>query len=195
MLKEKFEKKGGSTAIIVQPIDDYSKKIANEFADNLEMKNNPTSILFVLLALYSKQSEKVYTALKKEQIVIADRWEETFYAYNNYFGPLSIKPKLFREMITDLAFGENEPDITILLDIPPEMAHKKYHDRGREKLFHIKGSEETNTLEGFKHIHEHYLKITKQKENWFIVDGTKTIQQVHKSILELINNNFVEPFS
>ena len=75
-----------------------------------------------LLLFYASRSqnilEKIEPALAKGEVVICDRFYHASMAYQGYGRGIPID---FIEKLTDLVCGERRPEITILLDIEPEV--------------------------------------------------------------------------
>jgi dTMP kinase len=182
LLKERLERETEFPIAMVKAVGN-NKLMTKKFIKDLNLTENTTATRFILLALYSKQAHEAHLALKEKQIVLADRWKETFYAYNDQFWPLSSN---LRDGMVNLAFNDLDPDITILLDVKPEIAERNYIKRGKIKSFHASGLKEPFNV--FKYEREHYLKVASRRKNWSIVNGEKTVQEVHESIWALISS-------
>src|SRR5436189_1167906 len=96
-----------------------------------------------LLLFYASRSqniqEKIKPALDRGEMVICDRYYHASMAYQGYGRGIPVD---FIEKLTDLVCGEQRPELTILLDIEPEIGlararasnHKRAEDEGRFEM-------------------------------------------------------------
>src|SRR6266436_547725 len=96
-----------------------------------------------LLLFYASRSqnilEKIKPALERGEMVLCDRFYHASMAYQGYGRGI---PLDFIEKMTDLVCGDERPEVTILLDIDPEIGltrararnHKRVEDEGRFEM-------------------------------------------------------------
>lgn len=167
-LKKYLEKKGKMVF--------YSKAYTNDIKETFSLYLEywePIARMFFFQSLFVQQRKEVMEALKQEQIVIADRWDESYIAYHSQYGELAEDNGL-REQLHQLAFKGLLPDITFFIDIPAEMVRQRTELRGQD--FFDKGS-----LEYHSKMREGYLKLAKER-SWITIDGTRTVRAVHRII-------------
>lgn len=131
-------------------------------------------IMFIFQAFHTRQRKRVEKLLKEGRIILADRWNESFWMYHENFGPLKNKPD-YLEALDEIAFQEITPDLTFLLDVPVNIAEKRILNEKRDIL-------EKEKREIFKEARKYYLKIAKQKKEWIIIDGSLPRKKVNKKV-------------
>ncbi len=128
-------------------------------------------------------SEVILPSLNKNKIVISDRFADASVVYQGYARGLGIK---LVEDLNKIVTKDVIPDVTFILDIDP----KKGLERVKSRAGNFDRLEKEN-LEFHKKIREGYLKLAKNKKNYFVINvGNKTHQEVHLSILEILKRNF-----
>ncbi|MGL5354790.1 MAG: dTMP kinase [Clostridium sp.] len=149
------------------------------------MMDGKTEALLYAAARRQHLVEKVIKSLNEGKIVLCDRFIFSSLAYQGYARGLGIE-EVFE--INKFAIGEYMPDLTILFDIRPEVgldrisknSEREINRLDLEKLdFHYK------VKEGYELLFEKYNdKIVK-------VDAEKTIDEVFKATLEIIENEIM----
>jgi dTMP kinase len=142
----------------------------------------PLTELFLYFACRAQLVDQIIKpALRKSTIVICDRFLSSTIVYQGYAGHIGAKKvsDLWR-----LATGGFEPDITIILDIPPENGFERIrnsrtsNDRMEQKalLFH-------------KKVRQGFIKLAKSdRRKYHLIDGTDSISNVHQKIVNIIKN-------
>lgn len=124
----------------------------------------------------SAHVKEIIKELTKGKIVISERYKDSSIAYQGYGGGLSINfiERIHRE-ITII-----EPDLTILLDIPPMISTKrvKIPDRIEKK-----------GIEYLERVRNGYLILSKlYKHRFIILDGNKDKKELSEEIFKLVQN-------
>lgn len=116
--------------------------------------------------------KEIIPALKKGYIVISDRYILSTYCFGTIDG-------LSLDWLRSLNSQFIKPDITIILDVPPEVSLERIKkSRPSLELF-----EDRKKLEK---IRENYRKLKNEFPNTFVVDGTKSIEEVHEKIKKIV---------
>ena len=169
LLKKYLEKKGKKVF--------YSKAFTDDvkeiFSPYLEYWDQ-VSRMFFFQALHAQQCTEAVDAIKRGEIVIADRWDESYIAYHSQYGILA-QNKDLRNQLNQLAFQGIEPNLTFFIDIPPETVPKRTQLRGQDFF-------DREPLEYHRKMREGYLGLA-EKRKWIIIDGTQTIQAIHRTII------------
>ncbi len=138
--------------------------------------------LFLYCASRVHLVEKVIIpALNAGKTVIADRFFDSTIAYQgiarNIFSPEEIIN------LTHMLIGDLKPDLTFYLKISPELAFKrKNSDIPLDRI-------EKEGLEFHKKVAYGFDTIAElEKDRFFIIDATKSIEEIHKLIINTINN-------
>lgn len=183
ILGEQLAKLGFSVFISKATKDEVkrNKELLLSFIEFFGFQKDSIATMLLFQALHSQQVEEAKKALKEEQVVLADRWNASFWVYHQNFGPLREKPEIL-EILDKLAFQGLVPDITFLLDLPVEIAL----ERKRLQFRRVVDIFEQEDLSVFKKAREAYLEMASTKSNWVVIDATKTIVQVSQLVWKII---------
>ncbi|MBI2464834.1 thymidylate kinase [Candidatus Shapirobacteria bacterium] len=168
LLKDRLEKDGHDVAV-VKAYGDAEKESLSHF---MRVWDDMT-ITLIFQGLQHQQYANTLRERHQKKIVLADRWDESFYAYHSVFGPLSKCPEL-RDTLNQIAFNNCIPKLTFLLDVPIAEAEKRLISRGMDYF----------DKKGFKYhsvMRQQYLNIAKERK-WVIIDGTLKPDQIHEII-------------
>jgi dTMP kinase len=124
--------------------------------------------------------EKIRPYLNEGIYVISDRFHDSTTAYQGFGRGINIESV---NHINNLAIGETVPDITFFIDITVEEAER------RKKL--IKDFDpdriEVSEISFYEKVRAGYIFIADQNERMKVIDGKKSIETIHKDILEEIS--------
>ena len=124
--------------------------------------NEKTEALLMIAARAENVLNIINPALKRNSIVISDRFSDSTYVYQG----IAYNINLFEiEKIHKFAFNNILPDITILLDVDPKIGLKRAENRSNfnENRFENKG------IKFHQKVREGFLKIAKMNSDRFIV--------------------------
>ncbi len=135
-----------------------------------------------LLYLVSRKlhlTKIINPALKKNKIVICDRFIDSSLAYQGAGRELGIdKIKLLNSIVTD----NMKPDLTFFIKISPKLAMKRIAQKNN-KFDRL----ENSGIDFFEKIYNGYNEIINaNKERFIVIDGTLDIQEVSKKIIKKI---------
>jgi dTMP kinase len=139
----------------------------------------PEGVLFLFQALHAEQRAKAEKALKRGEIVLADRWDDSYEAYHSQNGILSSDQKL-RFRLNEIAFGGICADITFLLKVPVDIAMERCRIRGAD-FFDLKGREYHQSLSD-------RMDQLAAEQNWVVLDGTLPHREIHRRTVETISH-------
>lgn len=160
---------------------DVSEKIRELLLNKIQLKMTPLTEFLLFSAARAQIVYKVIKPyLRKNFIVICDRYYDSSTAYQGYGGKLDInKISYFNDFVT----GGLKPDITFLFDIPPKNAFYRQETRKRSK-----DRMENKNFAFYKRVYGGFKKIAKQnKKRIVVIDGRNTIGEIHKIIIEKVN--------
>lgn len=124
--------------------------------------------------------EKVLPALAEDKIVICDRFVDSSLAYQGYARGIGID-EIYN--INLFAINNTWPDITILLDIDPEIGLQRIMSNRQNEVNRL-------DLEGInfhKKVHEGYNIIKeKYKDRITLVDGNRNKEEVFEDVYNLV---------
>lgn len=136
----------------------------------------PLALTFLLSASRAQLVEAVVRpALEAGQTVVADRFADSTAAYQS-FG-LGVPLSDVQE-VTRIATGDLRPDVTIYVDIEPEVGLERTRARGHGNRL------DDETVEFHRRVREGYLALIAQEpERWICVNGDAAPDLVHDAIL------------
>ncbi|MFW5498649.1 MULTISPECIES: dTMP kinase [unclassified Maridesulfovibrio] len=151
--------------------------------------------LFLYLADRAQHvGQVIKPAVEAGKIIISDRFADSTIVYQGYGRGLD--PKLLREL-NDVAVSGNWPDLTILLDIDPEIGLKRAMTRNlQENKMQEEGRFEAESLDFHSRVREGYLTWAALNNDRFIVvnaDQTpdEIFEEIKEKVVERIKSDFV----
>lgn len=124
--------------------------------------------------------EIIRPALQAGKIVICDRFIDSSLAYQGYGRELGV------EMITDLnklAVDGVVSDLTILLDVLPEIGHARRSDT--KKLDRL----DLQQKDFYQRVYDGYRKLAEEnKKRYIIVNSSKPVEEVEAEIWMIVKN-------
>jgi dTMP kinase len=124
--------------------------------------------------------EKIQPLINKGIYVISDRFHDSTTTYQGYGRGISLE---IVKHINKLAIDGALPDITFIIDIPVGVANKRKMEKGVASLDRMELSD--NIF--FEKVRNGYLTIAKNEKRFRVIDGTKSIENINKNIIEEIN--------
>ncbi|RZQ56764.1 dTMP kinase [Pseudidiomarina tainanensis] len=142
-----------------------------------------------LLLMYASRAQLVENvikpALKQGKWVIADRHDLSSRAYQGGGRQLGDE-KL--TTLRQLVLGSFVPDLTLLLDVDPKQGLQRARERG--ELDRI----EQEDLAFFERTRERYLEIAQTEPNICVVDSNQTMADVHRDLLNQLEQNLFHEY-
>lgn len=181
LLKDYFERKGKSVKVIREP---GGTEISEKIRDILLDKKNNKMFMETELLLFSASRaqlvrQKIIPFIKQGVIVISDRFHDSSTAYQGFGRGIPIDSVL---NLHKLAIGDTIPNITFIIDIPVEIAIKRKSDKTHQELDRI----EVSANDFFEKVRNGYLTLAKNEKRFRVIDGTQTIETIHKLIINYI---------
>jgi dTMP kinase len=105
--------------------------------------------------------------------IVSDRYFASTLAYQGYGRGVDLARL---EAATELAIGTCLPDMTILIDTPPEVANDRREPDARDRF-------ESADLAFHQRVREGYLEIAQKWEGrWCVIDGSKSEEEVADAV-------------
>ena len=151
-------------------LKDYFKKTAKEKFDKY------TDTLLYLAARNEHVLNKIKPALKKKNVVICDRFIDSTIAYQ----VIGKKVKYnFIKSIHNQILGNLKPDLTFVLKVSAKSSRKRLSKRKSKNRY-------DNFPQSFyKKAQTSFLKIAKNKKNYFVLDSSANNNLLEKKIFEI----------
>jgi dTMP kinase len=157
------------------PIAEDIRRILKEHGDE------PLPDVAELLLLFAARSINVNNAIRPALTsgtwVISDRFTDSTRAYQGGGRGFPVESI---EWLAELAHGDLQPDLTILLDAPVDVAMQRADRRGEPDRF------EVERAEFFDRVRQAYLQLAEREPDRFaIVDCSRDLDAVRAAISEI----------
>ena len=169
----KFTREPGGT-----PIAEALRNIIKNGLDD-EPLTDKAELLMLYAARIQLVDNVIKPALKMGKWVIGDRHDLSTQAYQG--GGRQID-KVFIETLQAQVLGNFKPDLTLYLDIVPELGLMRAKSRGQ--LDRI----EQQSLPFFERIRQRYLQLAERDNTIVTIDANKSIEEVTTQIETILNS-------
>ena len=131
-------------------------------------------------------AEKIWPALDKGEWVLSDRFADSTFAYQLY-GHNGRLSRETLERLYQIAVGDFKPDLTIILDIDPEIGIKRSLARATGET--VKEVRFENIDMGFhQRLRKGYLEIAaREPERCVILDAARSVEDIHRNIVKVVS--------
>ena len=160
------------------PIAEALRNIIKNGLDN-EPLTDKAELLMLYAARIQLVDNVIKPALKMGKWVIGDRHDLSTQAYQG--GGRQID-KVFIETLQAQVLGNFKPDLTLYLDIVPELGLMRAKSRGQ--LDRI----EQQSLPFFERIRQRYLQLAERDNTIITIDANKSIEEVTTQIETILNS-------
>ena len=160
------------------PIAEALRNIIKNGLDN-EPLTDKAELLMLYAARIQLVDNVIKPALKMGKWVIGDRHDLSTQAYQG--GGRQID-KVFIETLQAQVLGNFKPDLTLYLDIAPELGLMRARSRGQ--LDRI----EQQSLPFFERIRQRYLQLAERDNTIVTIDANKSIEEVTAQIETVLNS-------
>lgn len=155
--------------------------LVNGAADKLSVQ---TEALLMIAARTEHVQKIIQPALLRDAIVICDRFSDSTLVYQGLAQGKDID--LLRS-IHEFGFSDLRPDLTFVLDVPPEQGLKRAEDRlqinNAESRFEDKG------LAFHRRVRDGFIELAAQDPQRFvIIDASGTAEQTDEQVRQQISN-------
>ncbi|MGE5652644.1 MAG: dTMP kinase [Bacillota bacterium] len=153
---------------------DVGKQIAHVILEMHHLRIDAKTELFLYAADRSQHVEEVIKpALSRGAWVLCDRYTDSSLALQGAGG---VSLELIRQ-VNQLATGGLEPDLTILLDLPPDETLSRIEHRGdRPDRIESKG------YEFHKRVREIYLRLAQLHSRFVVIDAQQSIEEIEHAV-------------
>ncbi len=179
-LKQYFEKNQKNVFLTREPGGPkISEKIRAILLDKENAEMVPETELLLYMASRSQHTaEWIIPLLKSDTIVISDRYFDSTIAYQGAARSLDLN---FIKSLTKFATYNTKPDVTFLIDLEPVIGLGRISSKDADRI-------EKESLLFHTKVRNGFLDVAKkEKKRYKIIDGTKSIEEIHEIILENVN--------
>jgi dTMP kinase len=159
-------------------------KIAEDIRDIILSKENTMMSAKAEALLFAASrnqhlEEKIIPALKAGKVILCDRFVDSSLAYQGHARELGVE-EVFT--INKFAIGETMPDVTIFIDVPPEVGLKRVFTNTR-KVDRL----DLESVQFHQKVYEGYHLLAERfKDRFVIIDGTNPVETVIEDTLQII---------
>jgi dTMP kinase len=141
-----------------------------KWADGIDI--TPVTELLLFNAARSQSvAEIIQPSLKEGKIVISDRYADSTTAYQGYGRGLDLKT--VKDINHTATYGR-KPELTVLMDIPPETGLTRKQGQGRKT-----DRFEQTELAFHQRVRAGFLTLAKEEpQRWLVVDATQTREKI-----------------
>ena len=148
---------------------------------SVEKVHDETELLLIEAARAQHVREKILPALKDDKIVICDRFSDSTKAYQ---GGARKLPADVIDYLNDFASDGRKPDLTILLDLPPETGFARISSRESEGYDRF----ENEKLEFHRQVREAFLAAAAaEPERFCVIDATLSEIEIAEKIRQVVD--------
>jgi dTMP kinase len=123
-------------------------------------------------------SKVLRPALDDGKVVVSDRYTDSTIAYQGYGRGLDLATVA---AINDTATGGLKPDLTILLDVPPEEGLRRKKGTPRDRF-------EQEDIDFHLRVRDGYLKLAAEEPSrWLVLDSTQSKDKVEQLIWQKVS--------
>jgi dTMP kinase len=179
-LGELFRKLGRTVTITREPGGtSVGEMIRAILLDGKDLDISIETELLLMFAARAQHLQRVIKpALARDEVLICDRFTDASFAYQGGGRGIS------REKIKQLQIwvqGDLRPDLTLLLDAPPETGLARAGKRSEPDRF------ESEAVKFFDSVRQEYLRMAKEEaERIAVIDATLDYENVQKQIHQVL---------
>ncbi|HEY5533667.1 MAG TPA: dTMP kinase [Ignavibacteria bacterium] len=182
LLYEYLKEKKKKVIFVREPGGTYISEKIREILLDKENHNMHFLTEFLLFSASRQQlvNEVIKPHLKREYIVICDRYYDSSTAYQGYGGNLDLKHV---NNVNRIATDGLIPDITFLIDIDynETLKRKKNKKNIDDRIEQKKKSYYRKVING-------YREIAKKEKRFKVLNGKETVQKLQAEIIKILNN-------
>ncbi len=181
LLEKLLIEEGHKVKIIREPGGtNISEKIRNILLD----KKNSEMLIETELVLFAASraqlvGEVIIPLLDKKAFVISDRFHDSSIAYQAFGRGINLE---FVSELQKFVIGKAVPDLTFLIDIPIDEVVRRKALVKHVQLDRI----ERSKMDFYEKVREGYLYLAEKEKRFRKIEGTLTIEQIHKIIVDEI---------
>ena len=139
-----------------------------------------TELLLMFASRMQHINDVIKPALKLNKWVICDRFTDASYAYQGYGRQLNLS---FISSLENLVHPDLQPDLTLILDVPVNIAMGRVHNRGNLDRF------EKEDVAFFNRVRAGYKEIAKNNiDRCREIDASKDLAEVQALVQHIIRD-------
>lgn len=185
LLADKLQSLNKTVVLLREPGTTPISEAIRDILLNLKHQNMAEATELLLFAAARAQivSETILPALADGKIVICDRFYDSTTAYQGFGRQID---RAVVEPINLFAIQNRKPDVTILLDLNPEIAKERLRLTGK-KLDRM----ETSGDDFMQRVRHGFLQIARtEPERVVVIEGSQPAELIAKQIWQILSYRF-----
>jgi dTMP kinase len=182
LLAEALRRRGRSVAVTREPGGTPAgERLRALLLDPSVEPWEPVAEVLLFAASRAETVAKVIRpALQTGTVVLCDRFADSSLAYQGYGLGVDLG---FIRMVNDAVTGGLVPDLTLLLDLPPEEGQARKRGRGAADRIEARGP-------AYHHaVRSGYLRLAAEEPGRFrVVDAARSVSEVHEEVLAAVED-------
>ena len=139
-----------------------------------------TELLLMFASRMQHINDVIKPALKLNKWVVCDRFTDASYAYQGYGRQLNLS---FISSLENLVHPDLQPDLTLILDVPVNIAMGRVYNRGNLDRF------EQEDVVFFNRVRAGYKEIAKNNiDRCREIDASKDLAEVQAEVMQIIRD-------
>ena len=139
-----------------------------------------TELLLMFASRMQHINDVIKPALKLNKWVICDRFTDASYAYQGYGRQLNLS---FISSLENLVHPDLQPDLTLILDVPVNIAMGRVYNRGNLDRF------EQEDVAFFNRVRAGYKEIARNNiDRCREIDASKDLAEVQAEVMQIIRD-------
>lgn len=169
------KKLGRRASLTREPTDSWIGRTVRKGNDK---KVSPYTDALMFMADRSIHTLDIVDLIKRGKLVVCDRYYHSTVAYQAAFLKHTFEGDAFKWLLDANMRISIHPDLTVLLDIPPELGLERI--RGRRALSRFE------RLDFLKEVHKNYLRLSRLDHSIVRIDATRPLAEVVDGVMKLI---------
>jgi dTMP kinase len=142
----------------------------------LDDSSGRTELALVLASRAENITKVIEPSLEAGETVLCDRFAESTMAYQGFGRGLPMEEL---ERVVYSEFFYIKPDLTVIFDVPIEVAMKRSENRGQGDKF------DRESEEFFNRVREYYLTLS-NKDGYVVIDSSRPLESVVEATVRRI---------
>ena len=185
LLKEALESRGKNVLLTREPGgSEGAETIRPLLVSGNSDWDSLTEALLFSAARRDHLVHKIWPALKRESVVLCDRFMDSTMAYQGYGRGDNKLIQTQLQQLYQMIASDFVPDLTFILDIDPIIGLKRSCDRAgnTERRF------ENMDISFHQNLRQAFLKIAKNdSKRYHIICADQSVENVHQQIMKVMN--------
>ena len=141
-----------------------------------------TETLLFMAARRNHLTTKIWPALSENKVVICDRFLDSTLAYQGYGYGKNQEAINQIQSVYHLIAGDFQPDLTIILDIDPQVGLRRSCERAgnTEKRF------ESMDITFHQNLRSGFLELAQTSNRYVVINADQSIDEIHYQILNKV---------